>query len=937
MKERKVFLFFLFKKSFYSFSEEISHNKMILNEQETKKKNSFLRKKLVRGYSKIHELKLVTIGIASPEKIQFWAEKELPNGKIFGEVTNANTFHYRTFKPSKGGLFCERIFGPLKDFECACGKRQRPTALESKQILEHKQKIRSFCPNCDVEYTWSILRRYQLGYIKLNAPVMHLWYFKTNPSYLSLLLNMKRKDLESLIYCTETITLENISNFSEKIATFQESPTKFYETWQKFFQKEERRKNFQQKLFLKKEKQRKKKNFFRKVQCLEKKNIPKNKWKNFGFNFPEEKKIAEYQEPNQNFEKKILEQNRFFKKKHSFEVFFHQNWKHFLFQLFQTASFFSFSQTNSRFSILKSFFQFSTIFLFHSSFLKQKKIVLSLSSEKKTLQFQQLWKSFFFGFEALQFFEKKKKKQQKLSESVSKEDFLLFLNFIPFYKQINAFTQTEFQTRNSSHLFTKIQKNFCSPLVKREEEEFEQKKLVPFYSQAESFSFLSFTFLFEEKKNEEVKGKQEMNSFFNFSFRNIEVELYFDLLKKKDEKKILERNVLEFFLFSSQKIFSFQMFFESAKQYLFLHFLSIIDFTSENFLSFEETSRVLCLQNKKEQNFHRKELLFSFFSFLFLDFLFLETFQKDLNLLQNRQQVLLFSSLFFHLKKNINSDETKKEIFKKIFFSSEKKVPIAEKKKCCIEIFQNLSFFKKTFYVKKKKTQSEFVSKYFLENFSLTTNDNSSINILNNRIEKRKRNSLEKTLKIFKIFFFHRLENKQTFDSYIYAGIRKRNGEKKKNEDLFLKKLKKTLQILSKKNFVSNKISTTASTYRWGNDSDWKYFAYSMSFFSVEIDDFPIFFYSFIGPNTNSQPSLFFAPSTGKVNKESFDVSKKFFSGGAGILEKFLTEYTSVELRKMVKQHQILLPKIQQSIRFLKQTAKKKKRIVTNSKIYSKA
>lgn len=202
----------------------------------------FSRKKIVRGYSKIHELKLVTIGIASPEKIQFWAEKELPNGKIFGEVTNANTFHYRTFKPSKGGLFCERIFGPLKDFECACGKRQRPTALESKKILEHKQTVRSFCPNCDVEYTWSILRRYQLGYIKLSAPVVHLWYFKTNPSYLSILFDMKRKDLESLIYCTETVTLENTWNFSEKTLSFQQSPAKFYETWQKFFKKKKQSK-----------------------------------------------------------------------------------------------------------------------------------------------------------------------------------------------------------------------------------------------------------------------------------------------------------------------------------------------------------------------------------------------------------------------------------------------------------------------------------------------------------------------------------------------------------------------------------------------------------------------------------------------------------------------------------------------------------------------
>jgi plasmid maintenance system killer protein len=78
--------------------------------------NSSLR---LNGYSKIQELKLVKIGLASAEQIRQWAEKRLPNGKVFGEVLNANTLHYKTFKPHKGGLFCERIFGPLKDFECS--------------------------------------------------------------------------------------------------------------------------------------------------------------------------------------------------------------------------------------------------------------------------------------------------------------------------------------------------------------------------------------------------------------------------------------------------------------------------------------------------------------------------------------------------------------------------------------------------------------------------------------------------------------------------------------------------------------------------------------------------------------------------------------------------------------------------------------------------
>ena len=79
-------------------------------------------KKFYTAYSKLSEVKLISIGLASPERIKQWAEKTLPNGKILGEVINANTLHHKTFKPQKGGLFCERIFGPLKDFECACGK-----------------------------------------------------------------------------------------------------------------------------------------------------------------------------------------------------------------------------------------------------------------------------------------------------------------------------------------------------------------------------------------------------------------------------------------------------------------------------------------------------------------------------------------------------------------------------------------------------------------------------------------------------------------------------------------------------------------------------------------------------------------------------------------------------------------------------------------------
>ena len=232
IQKEKLMTSFLNNKSLES-SNILRHSVPHFVEKAAFSKNLFKidPKELLIEYSKIHELKLISIGLASSEKIQQWAEKILPNGKILGEVTNANTLHYKTFKPTKGGLFCERIFGPLKDFECSCGIRQRPNQQESKQIFNHLQIKRKFCAVCDVEYTWSVIRRYQLGYIRLVSPVSHLWYLRANPSYLAILLDMKRKKLENIIYCSETTTLENNWKSSQSFG-FENSPTFLYLSWQ---------------------------------------------------------------------------------------------------------------------------------------------------------------------------------------------------------------------------------------------------------------------------------------------------------------------------------------------------------------------------------------------------------------------------------------------------------------------------------------------------------------------------------------------------------------------------------------------------------------------------------------------------------------------------------------------------------------------------------
>jgi len=129
----------------------------------------------------------IRIGIASPERILKWS---------YGEVTKPETINYRTLKPERDGLFCERTFGPSKDWECYCGKYKR---------VRHKGII---CERCGVEVTDSKVRRHRLGHIKLAAPVSHIWFLKGIPSYLGLLLDMSLRDLEQVIYFNSYIVLD---------------------------------------------------------------------------------------------------------------------------------------------------------------------------------------------------------------------------------------------------------------------------------------------------------------------------------------------------------------------------------------------------------------------------------------------------------------------------------------------------------------------------------------------------------------------------------------------------------------------------------------------------------------------------------------------------------------------------------------------------------
>jgi DNA-directed RNA polymerase subunit beta' len=125
------------------------------------------------------EFTSVTIGIASPEKILSWSH---------GEVKKAETINYRTFRPERDGLFCERIFGPTKDWECACGKYKR---IKNRNVV---------CDRCGVEVTESRVRRERMGHIKLVSPVAHIWFVKGAPNYVANLLGISSRDLERVIY-----------------------------------------------------------------------------------------------------------------------------------------------------------------------------------------------------------------------------------------------------------------------------------------------------------------------------------------------------------------------------------------------------------------------------------------------------------------------------------------------------------------------------------------------------------------------------------------------------------------------------------------------------------------------------------------------------------------------------------------------------------------
>ena len=174
---------------------------------------------ILKAQGQSEEFDSLRIGLASPEMIRSWS---------YGEVKKPETINYRTFKPERDGLFCAKIFGPNKDYECLCGKYKR---------LKHRGVI---CEKCGVEVALAKVRRERMGHIELAAPVTHIWYFKGVPSRLGYFLDMSPKELEKVIYFAAYLVVsidakkrtKDLAELEEAVVAEVEIVNEDFEEWE---------------------------------------------------------------------------------------------------------------------------------------------------------------------------------------------------------------------------------------------------------------------------------------------------------------------------------------------------------------------------------------------------------------------------------------------------------------------------------------------------------------------------------------------------------------------------------------------------------------------------------------------------------------------------------------------------------------------------------
>lgn len=173
-----------------------------------------------------HDLDYIQIQLASPKQIERWSQRILPNNQIVGEITKADTINYRTFKPERDGLFCERIFGSIVNNECSCGKTRRRKPMQMHPPATLDEDVTNsiapapddgsgyVCPTCGVHPTDAKVRRYRMGCIRLRKPVAHLWYFRNTPNILSVLMNISAGQTDELLHFDSyTPASTNVRNY----------------------------------------------------------------------------------------------------------------------------------------------------------------------------------------------------------------------------------------------------------------------------------------------------------------------------------------------------------------------------------------------------------------------------------------------------------------------------------------------------------------------------------------------------------------------------------------------------------------------------------------------------------------------------------------------------------------------------------------------------
>jgi DNA-directed RNA polymerase subunit beta' len=143
--------------------------------------------KIFKQQAPVEQFDSIKIGLASPDMVRAWS---------YGEVRKPETINYRTFKPERDGLFCAKIFGPVKDYECLCGKYKR---------LKHRGVV---CEKCGVEVTMSKVRRERMGHIELASPTAHIWFLKSLPSRIGLMLDMTLREIERVLYFEAFVVID---------------------------------------------------------------------------------------------------------------------------------------------------------------------------------------------------------------------------------------------------------------------------------------------------------------------------------------------------------------------------------------------------------------------------------------------------------------------------------------------------------------------------------------------------------------------------------------------------------------------------------------------------------------------------------------------------------------------------------------------------------